>query len=64
MKSSKVKVYIPRDETLFSWDPENMDKYWSQCKEYDSHPLAGLFINETAAIESRSVQLFSQFKTK
>ncbi len=28
----------PRDSEIMSWDPENMETYWRQCRLYDSRP--------------------------
>ena len=64
MKSKELKFYIPKDESFLSWDPENMDKYWSQCKQYDSHPLSERIFNEGSVSDNKSVQLFSCFKVK
>jgi len=30
-----MKSYIPKDHRVLSWDPENMDTYWRQCKKFD-----------------------------
>ncbi len=30
-----MKIIIPRDHKVFGWDPENMEKYWQQCRKYD-----------------------------
>ena len=33
-----MKTYLPKDEQILSWDPENMDKYWEQCQIFDYYP--------------------------
>ncbi|TQV81516.1 hypothetical protein [Aliikangiella coralliicola] len=33
-----MKTYLPKDEKIMSWDPENMDKYWEQCQTFDCFP--------------------------
>jgi len=63
MKSTQTEVYIPRDDMLLSWDPENMDKYWSQCEQYDRSPLGEQVFDEGSFLESKSVQLFNCFKS-
>ena len=61
MNSKQIKIYIPRDEMLLTWDPENMDKYWSQCKLYDSHPLTEQVYKDGVAANNQSEQLFYRF---
>ena len=62
MTSKQAKIYIPRDEMLFTWDPEDMDEYWSQCKQYDSHPLGQRIFFERNLVDNKSIQLFNRFK--
>jgi len=38
----------PKDEQIFAWDPENMDKYWSQCRAFDYYPQISILESETA----------------
>lgn len=33
-----MKLFIPKDDRVFEWDPENMDTYWRQCKQFDEFP--------------------------
>ena len=33
-----MKLFIPKDDRVFEWDPENMDTYWQQCKKFDRFP--------------------------
>jgi len=33
-----MKAYWPKDENVMSWDPENMEKYWAMCQQYDRYP--------------------------
>ena len=54
-----MKIYLAKDQEIFSWDPENMDKYWQQCQLFDAYPL-GHFIDCTID-EQRSRQAFDQF---
>ncbi|WP_196140518.1 hypothetical protein [Aliikangiella sp. G2MR2-5] len=50
-----MKTYLPKDERIFDWDPENMDKYWKQCEEFDSSVLV-----ETRSSEKLSQESFKQ----
>ena len=34
-----MNALIPKDAEIMSWDPENMDSYWSQCKQVDTRPF-------------------------
>jgi len=34
-----MNTLIPKDTEIMSWDPENMDSYWSQCRQVDSRPF-------------------------
>jgi hypothetical protein len=34
-----AKAYIPKDAQLLSWDPENMERYWQQCQQFDQYNL-------------------------
>ncbi|MCW8876809.1 MAG: hypothetical protein OQK51_07105 [Kangiellaceae bacterium] len=33
-----MRLFIPKDDQVFDWDPENMDTYWRQCKKFDRFP--------------------------
>ena len=46
-----MRAYWPKDENVMSWDPENMDKYWAMCQQYDRYP--GLDAREVDRESSR-----------
>jgi len=33
-----MTIQLPKDTDILSWDPEDMDTYWRQCRSYDSRP--------------------------
>jgi len=33
----------PKDEQIFSWDPESMDMYWAQCQRFDHYSQGTAF---------------------
>lgn len=35
----------PFNSEIMSWDPENMETYWQQCRRYDSRPFDTLSIS-------------------
>lgn len=52
-----MQQHWPKDEQIFSWDPENMDKYWELCEKYDTFPA---FENKDFDVESQ--QHYRQMK--
>ena len=34
-----MTIQIPRDSEIMNWDPENMETYWQQCRNYDTRSL-------------------------
>ena len=37
-----MAIQIPRDSEIMSWDPENMDTYWQQCRRFDTRPMISI----------------------
>ncbi len=37
-----MTIQIPRDSEIMSWDPENMDTYWRQCRKFDTRSMISL----------------------
>ena len=37
-----MAIQIPRDSEIMSWDPENMDTYWQQCRRFDTSPMISI----------------------
>ncbi len=33
---------IPKDSEIMSWDPENMESYWQQCRRFDTRPILSI----------------------
>jgi len=64
MKHTITKVYIPKDHRLFSWDPENMKKYWEQCNQYDRYPLSDNLFGDNLSMENKSQDGFRHFLMK
>jgi len=34
-----MSIQTPRDSEIMSWDPENMETYWQQCRSYDTRAI-------------------------
>ncbi len=34
-----MNAKIPPNSDILSWDPENMDTYWQQCRQFDTRSL-------------------------
>lgn len=49
-------IYIPKNEEVLSWDPENMERYWQQCHQFDSLPL--LEEGESDALSQHALTFF------
>ena len=45
------------DSEIMSWDPENMDKYWRQCRHYDTSPLITIRQSQLASQNAFSSKL-------
>lgn len=41
-----MQQHWPKDEQVFSWDPENMDRYWELCEKYDAFPVLESDVSE------------------
>lgn len=52
-----MRGFWPKDETIMSWDPENMDKYWAMCQQYDRYPAI-----DASQIDSESRKGFKSVK--
>ncbi|WP_444998054.1 hypothetical protein [Aliikangiella sp. IMCC44359] len=39
----------PKDENIMSWDPENMEKYWELCRQYDQYPQLELSFEDSVS---------------
>jgi hypothetical protein len=37
-----MATQIPRDSEIMSWDPENMETYWQQCRNFDTRPIMSI----------------------
>ena len=37
-----MAIQIPRDSEIMSWDPENMDTYWQQCRRFDTRSMISI----------------------
>lgn len=64
MKHNRNPIYIPKDENVFSWDPENMETYWQQCNLYDYYPLSNSLLSESLLHEQKSLNGFRHFSIK
>ncbi|MDQ7048832.1 MAG: hypothetical protein Q9M92_04525 [Enterobacterales bacterium] len=34
-----MKTMTPPNSEILNWDPENMETYWKQCRQFDTSPL-------------------------
>ena len=34
-----MTMKVPRDSEIMSWDPEEMETYWQQCRSYDTRSI-------------------------
>jgi len=59
-----MKIYQPKDERVLSWDPENMDKYWSQCQQFDQYPACCNLLCENLKSDVNSQLEFKLFSSK
>ncbi len=57
-----MKLYLPKDEKILSWELESMDKYWQQCQLFDAYS-SDYFIDSTV-IDDKSRQAFKQLATQ
>lgn len=49
--------YLPIDDNIFNWDPENMEKYWLLCRRFDQYQLL-----EHESVDRESQRGFQQVK--
>ncbi len=40
---------VPRDSEIMSWDPENMEAYWLQCRKYDTRSIMSVRQSQEAS---------------
>lgn len=55
-----MQTYWPKDDEIFSWDPENMDKYWELCRKFDQASTSDL----STADETSQTEFQKMFVTK
>lgn len=55
-----MKSYLPKDELILSWDPENMEKYWLQCQLFDQYALSNKTHNDSLNCDLKSQLAFSE----
>jgi len=42
-----MSIQTPRDSDIMSWDPENMETYWQQCRNYDTRSIMSCRANQS-----------------
>lgn len=55
-----MSIQIPKDSEIMSWDPENIESYWRQCRRFDTRPM--MCIRQSEAISQAAfTQMLARF---
>jgi len=55
-----MSIQIPGDSEIMSWDPENMESYWQQCRQFDTRPIMSIRQSQ-ATSEAAFSQMLTRF---
>jgi len=47
LEEKNMTMQIPPDSDIMSWDPENMETYWQQCRSYDTRSIMSVRSSQT-----------------
>jgi len=55
-----MNYITPKNTDILSWDPEDMDSYWHQCRAFDNRPYDTRCLLGSSCNQAESQRAFSK----
>jgi len=57
-----MRLKTPPNSEILNWDPENMEAYWQQCRQFDTRSLSDYEKYKTGRSEGRNRQFIKRLR--